>query len=980
MRKNHLSEKVVSLFVLLGIFLCTNSPLQAQKTQNPNDIERAVAGIMKQVGNGIMTQKSISKEDVITFMNHYNELVVAEKSNLFNEIKTGEVNEANTSLCVSNLVTKYARIYDKYKMLPLEEQRFNGTRQVDNDPNGDITWPGVCNPACSNMDFSSGTLASWMTCYSNVNTATTSGPFTIAAPTCSGILTGTTASSVYPTTNLPQVQIVTAASGNDPVCGAFIPQLCPWGGSYSVEVGDYNNPNYGVGILEQQFSVTASDCFLTYSYAALLENPSGHGHYGQPYMSIYLYDQNGNVIPSCGANFVESGDSAAKHGFKGFYYAADGDTVYCKPWTKAFVSLKQYIGQCVTIKVLTADCYAGGHFGYAYFSAQCGSSFITTSSPATCSGPITLTAPGGAASYQWSGPCISGAANTQSITATCAGKYSVIIKSSINSSCTDTLDTLIIAGTKPTAGFSSTNACLGTPILFTNTSTGGSNFSWNFGDGSGTSSAPSPQYTYANAGTYTVTLTASNGTCDSSISQTVVVSPLPTITITSSPSNDSVCNGSSITLSGVGGVSYNWSGGITNGQAFVPASTTKYVVTGIGSNGCSNTDTVTAFVVRPNITITSSPANEIVCKGNSITLLASGAMSYSWSGGISNGVAFIPATSAQYIVTATDKQGCQNTDTANVKIDVPVITITSLPRNDTVCAGGAITLSGNGGVSYAWSGGVTNGVAFSPSVTAKYIVTGTDSNNCMNKDSVTVIAGSGSLPVITAASLPANDSICPGQSVILSGNGGAYYSWSGGVTNGVAFSPVSSGKYVVTGTNASGCSNTDTVNVVVKTLPVINLTGQNLIPPGATDTITASGGITYAWSTGGTYDSIIVTPTIKTTYTVTVNGVDGCSDTASFTVSIMNVTGIGEQSNENTAVVYPNPAEEVLNLEFNSNSNNTDVVIKINNVLGQQIGYLESKVSGHTIVPVNISALATGIYFIRVETGSYVQVLKFIKK
>jgi hypothetical protein len=1060
MKQNNLFSRAFSSNFLCGILLFSTVLSTAQNTRSGEQVEDAVVSISKQIAQKLRTQEGINKEDVVAFSAYNSELIGSDRGNLFKNVEDGGINNANTSTYINSMVSKYAALYEQFKKLSPEDRTVHSIDAVS------PPWPGACNSSCTNIDFENGTLSGWMACYSNVTTATTSGPFTIATPTCSGILGNVTSAAIYPSTNLPQVQITSASSGNDPVCGAFIPQLCPFGGNYSVEIGDYNNPNYGVGILEQSFNVTPTNCGLTYNYAVVLENPPGHGHYGQPYFQVSIYDQNGNAIPSCGSNMV-TGDSAYSQGnFKGFYYAADGDTCYCRPWTGVFVSLKRYIGQCVTIKVLAADCYAGGHFGYAYFDAHCAPLTITSSSPTVCGGPITLTGPTGAASYKWIAPggaCMTPAAgNTQSINITCSGKYSVIVKSLMGGTCADTLDTIIASsvGNPPVPNFKSDTVCLGMPTQFTNLTTGaGNTYKWIFGDpGSGvndSSTSTNPTHTYLFAGNYTATLSAVNGSCGHDTAIKVVITPipaltitsspkndtvctggiitltgsgatsyawsggisngvafspsssgkyvvtgttygcsakdsvnivtstkaLPTITVASSPTNDSVCNGSPVTLTASGGKTYSWSGGITNAVAFTPATSSAYIVTGTDANGCSNRDTVKVAVIKPTLGVVSAPVNATVCKGSSVTLTASGAVSYTWSGGITNAVAFTPAASGSYIVTGTDKKGCKNTDTAKVTVNpTPTIIITSSPKNDTVCTGGNITLSGNGGVSYTWSNGITNAVAFSPSSSGKYVVTGTDANGCMNKDSVNIVAGTGALPTITATSLPASDTICKGSTITLSGNGGAYYNWSGGINNGVAFSPSSSGKYVVTGTNNTGCSNTDTVKVVVKTLPAITITGQINILSGTPDTLVAGGGGTYVWNTGGTKDSLIVAPTTKTVYTVTVTGSNGCSDTASFTVNILVTTSVNNIKNVNGVNLYPNPATEILNIEFNTNARVMPVVIKINDIAGKQIVEVKKNLSGNTTLPINISSLAAGMYFVRIETGTDVQVVKFIKK
>ena len=66
-------------------------------------------------------------------------------------------------------------------------------------------------------------------------------------------------------------------------------------------------------------------------------------------------------------------------------------------------------------------------------------------------------------------------------------------------------------------------------------------------------------------------------------------------------------------------------------------------------------------------------------------------------------------------------------------------------------------------------------------------------------------------------------SICSGDSLTLNGNGALNYSWDNNVTDGVLFSPLQSGTFHVTGTDANGCENTDQLEITVFQLPNVNL-------------------------------------------------------------------------------------------------------------------------------------------------------------
>ncbi len=173
-----------------------------------------------------------------------------------------------------------------------------------------------------------------------------------------------------------------------------------------------------------------------------------------------------------------------------------------------------------------------------------------------------------------------------------------------------------------------------------------------------------PPLTPAGTG-YFIRIT-SNSPVFSSQPVSVSVNTLPAIGVVVSPSA-TVCPGSFVTLSGTGANTYTWSKAIVDGQPFAPFSTATYTVTGINGIGCSNTATQTVTVnPMPSIDAAATPSTP-VCAGTAVTLTATGASSYIWNGGVTNGVAFLPPSTATYTVSGMDANGC-STDKTWVKI------------------------------------------------------------------------------------------------------------------------------------------------------------------------------------------------------------------------------------------------------------------------------------------------------------------------
>lgn len=281
-----------------------------------------------------------------------------------------------------------------------------------------------------------------------------------------------------------------------------------------------------------------------------------------------------------------------------------------------------------------------------------------------------------------------------------------------------------------------------------------------------------------------------------------------------------VCAGESISLNGIGATTYTWTGGgppPVNSQTFTPLGTITYTVTGT-INSCSASDTLT-IKVNPLPTVHSNPTNTAVCVGGSVTLTATGASTYSWTGGITNGVSFTPSSSSSYSVTGTDANGCSNTATASVTVNqLPTITANSA----TVCLGSPTTLTAHGGNTYTWSpttylsSGTGATVTANPTAIANYTytITGKDVHTCVNTTTITVDVNP--TPTVTAHATKTN--VCSGSSVTLTGSGALSYTWTGGVTDGTPFVPSASQTFSVTGSDANNCTNTASVTVNVTTL------------------------------------------------------------------------------------------------------------------------------------------------------------------
>ncbi len=155
-------------------------------------------------------------------------------------------------------------------------------------------------------------------------------------------------------------------------------------------------------------------------------------------------------------------------------------------------------------------------------------------------------------------------------------------------------------------------------------------------------------------------------------------------------------------------------------------------------------------------------------------------------------------------------------------------------------------------------------------------------------------------PSLSVSIIGGNNSICNGNSDSLfasvSGGTSPYnYSWSTGQTDALILtSPTSTTTYTVTVTTGSLVATATTV-VTVNSVSA-TITGNTSICSGQNTTLSASGGATYSWNTGVTTTSIIVNPTVLTTYTLT-SATASCVAKATTTVTVNQLPTVSISGN-----------------------------------------------------------------------------------
>ena len=248
-----------------------------------------------------------------------------------------------------------------------------------------------------------------------------------------------------------------------------------------------------------------------------------------------------------------------------------------------------------------------------------------------------------------------------------------------------------------------------------------------------------------------------------------------------------------------------------------------------------------------------------------------------------------------YFATGTNNNGCSATsNTIDVTVDaLPIVVAT--PNGPTeFCDGSSVTIIGSGANTYVWNHTNDQTASITVSSAGTYFTVGTDVNGCTGtSNAVTVtIDPNPSVSVIPQG----NTVICEGGSVQLCASNGTTFSWNlNGGTN-QCFNAMDPGNYIVTITDANGCTAVSQPLTVTVGLPPS--VGANVSGPltCSTTSVTISAndcdltpGVTYSWSGPGSFSSTEQCPAATAAGTYTVTASNGCPNTAITTVEI-NIT------------------------------------------------------------------------------------------
>lgn len=512
---------------------------------------------------------------------------------------------------------------------------------------------------------------------------------------------------------------------------------------------------------------------------------------------------------------------------------------------------------------------------------------ITPATATLCPGEtVNLTATGGNGTYTWNATPQLNTTTGANVIATPPGPgtYTYTVNSATgNPLCpSSTSATATITVNNCGCSVTATNSgavCPGGSVNLFATSILGATYSWTGPSGySSSSQNPTGLVMPTTPGTYdyTVTATVSGVPCTSTT--TVTVNPLPSV---SAGVDQSVCQGTSITLAGSGAATYTWNNGVTNNVAFTPAiGAVTYTVTGTSAAGCTNTDQV-LVTVNANPTVNAGTYGPVCADAANITLAGTPAGG-TFSGTGVAGTTFTPSSGTQLITYSfTDANTCSNTATTTITVN-PLPTV-SAGTYSAVCVDAAnVNLVGSpAGGTFAGTG--VTGTSFSPSAGTQTIsYTYTDANSCSNSANATIIVNP--LPIVSAGTY---SPVCvDAADVALVGSpvGGTF---SGTGVSGNNFDPsVGTQTITYTYTDGNSCTNFATTSITVVNPSAISAGTYSPVcvttPTVALAGTPAGGTFSGTGVTGNTFNTSSGTQVITYEY----YDVNGCGGTATTTITV----------------------------------------------------------------------------------------------
>lgn len=501
--------------------------------------------------------------------------------------------------------------------------------------------------------------------------------------------------------------------------------------------------------------------------------------------------------------------------------------------------------------------------------------------------------------------------------------------------------------------------CEGKSVFIGREAITGYNYSWTAVGGSFTSSQANPQVSPTSTTRYKLVVSSPDGKCRKD-SAFILVQVFNTI------KNDIVrdttfCLGDTVTVSAHSGLNgHLWIGKtITSTASSIRMFATDTVYfSAFDNNACAYFDTLKTF--RNSLPVFNLGRDTSICENLPITLTGpAGMKSYNWNNGQANTRTLQTSTERRHWLVATDNNGCVFSD--SIQIFTNPFSSFSLGNDTSYCEGFSYTINGPGALSgYIWNGVPGLPQNFVANKVGWYYCTAFNSFKCPFTDSIYISER-------PAPRFNMGDSVnlCLGQTKTITGpDKMKSYNWSNGpMTKAQDIS--NSGSYRLTVTDSSGCTYTDTIVMVQKFPPVVDLGNDTTICFGDSIMLDAGPGASYSWNNGKTTRTIYAK--LESNYTVQVTNSFGCVGTDSKQVDTMKCqSGLVKLPEGMSVHLYPNPTRGELKLKFEGNSYG-QWNIEIVDMTGRKIQATKPQIEGwNGEQSIDLSEQAKGIYFLNI--------------
>lgn len=502
--------------------------------------------------------------------------------------------------------------------------------------------------------------------------------------------------------------------------------------------------------------------------------------------------------------------------------------------------------------------------------------------------------------------------------------------------CTDSISKNLNVGGVGSYDFTyKQDVCNPLSIQFNNSGTITTGPYWSFGDGATNNTSLNPTHIYATAGNYNVKYYLQNGSCTDTLQKNITIAVLQNDIVLTH--DTTICFGTTKQLLTQPALNFCWSPTtfLNNANSANPTtSTTKNITYYFNAEIPGDNLIVNGDFNAGNTGFSSAYnyANPNVTEGQYFV----GTSPQAWNQGVSNCPDHTTGNGNMMIIN-----GAPVAD-----VEVWKETVATMPNTNYVFSTWveAISVANPAQLRFSINGiNVGNQIAASlPTCTWTKFYTTWNSGNSLsatisliNKN--TAVAGNDfALDDIVFAPIVINrdsvvitvekpmvstnndTSFCAGGSAQLNASGAQNYSWlpttnlsNANIANPLAY-PTLTTQYIVTGTTINGCMAQDTVNIIIKPIPVITKTNDTTICHDKNIQLFAAGGNAYSWTptiglSNAAIANPVASPTANTIFYVTVVGVNTCQakDSVRLTVTPLTVFSI----DPNTSICFNTPKQ-----------------------------------------------------------------------